>query len=158
MYRTRVKVFKAWEESGETAIALCEGNWFLQAINCMRDGDMGEKGDDGIYSRIWAGDELWGENFSTLRNASEEEVNLWLKHCSLENEGGMCIEIRTEEGMTKAIFIDTAVKSHISQRDIDFEMTWNYFDAVLKKLGHKSGTRMQILREYQRRLIKHFEE
>lgn len=78
--------FFSWEESGETAIALgykytsgIDYWWFDIAINCMRDGDMGEKGEDGVYDRVWYTDSI--EDGKHLRPSTKGEVELWLSHC-----------------------------------------------------------------------------
>jgi hypothetical protein len=72
------------------AVALCDRTdsqgFFYAAINCMRDGSMGEKGEDGVYSRIWWGDYIENGDVQNLRYATIEEVELYLKHCPLENE------------------------------------------------------------------------
>lgn len=87
--------FKAWQNDGdpeaETALALVGHNgWFDVALNCMRDGDMGTKGEDGIYSRAWYGDAVWDEEAKTLRAMTEAEVDLYLAHVELYEEWKEC--------------------------------------------------------------------
>ena len=81
--------FVSWEQpfgGGVRAVALTDGNWFMEAMNCCRDGDMGEMGDDGVYSRTWATDDLnvYGAEEYDYRPASPSEVDLYLKHCSID--------------------------------------------------------------------------
>ena len=73
------------------AIALCEQNgYFYEAINCMRDGSMGEKDDNGVYSRHWYADTINcnGDEYASLRYATNEEIELYLSHVSLQNAVG----------------------------------------------------------------------
>ena len=83
----RVWHFLSWSKNNddETATALCDGNgWFWQAINCMRDGDMGHYGDDGVYDRIWWTDSV--ESIEEPRPATWGEVLAWERHCSYEHD------------------------------------------------------------------------
>ena len=90
--------FLAWEESGETAFALVDRfGWFDWALNCMRDGDMGERGDDGIYTRYWASDELPYK--AKTRPMTEYEVDRYLKHLrAMPGAEPKGIFIRSREG------------------------------------------------------------
>lgn len=79
--------FLAWTENGETAIALCDsylnGNmFFVEAINCCRDGDMGEKDEKGVYQRHWYGDYIENGQPEKIRYATKEEVELYLEYCN----------------------------------------------------------------------------
>lgn len=93
------KRFLAWDENGETAIALVEpdGNWFMVAINCCRDGDMGYKGEDGVWSRGWWGDGIRNGEAENIRPATISETRLYLSHYSpeesLEYEGQSVVAI-----------------------------------------------------------------
>lgn len=74
--------FLSWSKNngGETATALCNSNgWFWQAINCMRDGDMGHAGEDGVYERIWWTDTV--DTWDEPRAATPGEVATWERHC-----------------------------------------------------------------------------
>lgn len=65
-----------------TATALCDDDdWFMAAINCTRDGDMGELGPDGVYERIWVGDSLWPEE--KARPSTIKEVARFRDHIGL---------------------------------------------------------------------------
>ncbi len=70
--------FMSWQnniiDTTVTATALCDDDWFMAAINCMRDGDMGVQGEDVV--RGAAGED--GENLDlpvkrvdVLRNSGE---------------------------------------------------------------------------------------
>ncbi len=84
-----------WEKNPEThqyeqktirAIALCDRHgYFVVAINCMRDGDMGEQGEDGVFERYWGGDYIYEDEYATLRPATGPEVALYLKHVPLHS-------------------------------------------------------------------------
>ena len=81
--------FVSWEQpfgGGVRAVALTDGHWFMEAMNCCRDGDMGNMGDDGVYSRTWATDDLnvYGAEEYDYRPASPSEVDLYLKHCGID--------------------------------------------------------------------------
>jgi len=75
--------FVSWDEEGETATALVgpDGEFFYAAINCKRDGDMGEKGPDGVWDRVWWGDSIHCAEVSNVRPATVREARLWLRHC-----------------------------------------------------------------------------
>lgn len=79
--------FMSWQnaiiDTTVTATALCDDDWFMAAINCMRDGDMGEQGPDGVYERIWYGDSLWKDE--KPRPATIKEVALFRDHVRLED-------------------------------------------------------------------------
>ena len=70
------------------AIALCgwdSGDWFTVAINAVRDGQMGEKDENGVYERTWWSDAIMNDSDATnVRPASIGEVNLYLKYVTLE--------------------------------------------------------------------------
>lgn len=82
-----IKTVMSWDNEyrGEhlRAIALCDaGNWFDVAINCMRDGSMGEPDSNGVYSRKWWSDQACScSDDSDLRPATEDEVELYRKYC-----------------------------------------------------------------------------
>lgn len=86
--------FMSWDnpdlKEGKTirAIALCgwdSGDWFTVAINAVRDGQMGEKDENGVYERKWWGDAIWNDSDATnIRRASIAEVNLYLRYVTLE--------------------------------------------------------------------------
>ena len=79
----KVSRFMSWEEEsyGVTATALCNDDWFMAAINCMRDGDMGHQGPDGVYERIWWGDCLFPDD--KPRPSTIKEVTLFRDHVDL---------------------------------------------------------------------------
>lgn len=87
--------FMSWDnpdlKEGKTirAIALCggdSGDWFTVAINAVRDGQMGEKDENGVYERKWWGDAIWNDSDATnIRRASIYEVNLYLQYVTLED-------------------------------------------------------------------------
>lgn len=89
-----VLTFMSWDEedldgSPIRTIALCDNTgYFDTAINAVRDGDMGEKDEFGVYSRIWYGDYI-DNNYTAkdIRPATGEEVNLYLRYCPLESRG-----------------------------------------------------------------------
>jgi hypothetical protein len=89
-----VMTFMSWEnecEQGLRAIALCEeSGFFYDAINCVRDGDMGCKDENGVYWRTWYGDniECYGNELDTLRPATKEEVELYLKYIPIDEAIG----------------------------------------------------------------------
>ena len=78
-------VLKQYEPKAQRAVGLCEGTWFMEAINAMRDGDMGTEGPDGVYSRIWASDDIYNAEVINVRKADPAEVKLWMAHCSIVN-------------------------------------------------------------------------
>lgn len=83
--------FLAWknygEEDAETAYALVNGQGYFQcAINCLRDGDMGEKDENGIYDREWWGDSIWPEEKYTVRPMTLEEVHKYMSYVNLNEE------------------------------------------------------------------------
>lgn len=90
MKSATVLTFMSWYNryNGENvrAVALCDSTgFFYSAINCMRDGSMGEKGEDGVYSRIWWNDYIQSDEVG-LRPANAEEIKLYLAHCPLESQ------------------------------------------------------------------------
>lgn len=78
-------IIKSWnndfENEPRAIAAVEEDGWFNVAINCVRDGDMGKLGLDGVYSRTWGTD--WADE-NDLRPASEEEVEKYLNHIPME--------------------------------------------------------------------------
>ena len=88
--------FLSWSKNngGETATALCNSNgWFLQAINCMRDGDMGHVGEDGVYDRIWWTDSV--DSWDEPRAATVDEVAKWESHCDHNLDDPAWLYVRT---------------------------------------------------------------
>ena len=98
-----VETFMSWENESSVwnketnkyesetvrAIALCDPTgYFMQAINCMRDGDMGEKDENGVYGRIWYGDyiDCYGNEHETLRPATPAEVELYKQYCPIVDD------------------------------------------------------------------------
>ena len=75
--------FYAWKEDGETPITFSfDGNFFAEAINCPRDGSMGERDEDGVFARHWVSDWLQGyDGVEGLRYATPTEVELYMKKC-----------------------------------------------------------------------------
>lgn len=120
------KTFLSWDEEGTVyskagnkyvpikdatrAIALCDGTWFYQAINALRDGQMGEKDGNGVYERIWAGDDIFNSDVDNVRPATISEVKLYLKYCKLEDEadfdGREVVAIVYDHDQTDVIFRD----------------------------------------------------
>ena len=96
--------FMSWTETGHVwdkasqsykpettrAIGLCHpiggSTWFEVAINTLRDGDMGTKDENGVYSRKWWGDNIYNADVKDVRPASIAEVGLYLKYCDLDKE------------------------------------------------------------------------
>lgn len=79
--------------------------WFERAINTMRDGDMGKKGEDGVYERSWAADSV-SSNYD-IRPSTAEEVILWMKHCGVPEStypNSTLLELHVEDGNSYAIF------------------------------------------------------
>lgn len=100
--RLTIQTVMSWnnEYHGETvrAIALCDSsNYFDVAINCMRDGSMGEKDERGVYECKWSSDDAgacYGD--SDLRPATAEEVALYRIYCPNEfKEGVYCDDLGT---------------------------------------------------------------
>ena len=73
----------AWREGAGPSIALVRGDWFVEAINCPRDGDMGEMDEDGVWSRHWYGDSVSSLSADVPRYATIYETRLWLKKCNI---------------------------------------------------------------------------
>lgn len=93
MKQYSVETFMSWENEDHDgtfirAIALCNAEgYFEQAINCVRDSDMGEKDEKGVYSRIWWADYIkcYG-NERDIRPATPQEVELYLQYCDIGSE------------------------------------------------------------------------
>lgn len=120
------KTFYSWTEEGAVmvkrdgkyeyvkdqvrAVALCDGTWFMRAINALRDGDMGEKDENGVYDRIWYGDDIYNSYVKEVRPANIHEVNTYLKYCKLvdeaEEDGRELVAIIYGQDRTDAIFKD----------------------------------------------------
>jgi len=118
------KTFYSWIEEGSVfakqgdkhvlvkdrvrTIALCDGTWFNAAINALRDGDMGEKDENGVYSRIWWADDMFNAEIEDLRPATIDEVNLYLKYYNPEveakDEGREIVSIIYGRDQTDVIF------------------------------------------------------
>ena len=79
---------KRFVEETARAVALCDGTWFMAAINTLRDGDMGRKDESGVYERIWWGDDIFNADVvdGSLRPANRREVDLYLSYCPIEAE------------------------------------------------------------------------
>ena len=88
----RIKTVMSWENEYKgkflRAIALCHSSgWFDVAINCMRDGSMGEPDGNGVYDRKWWSDEACScSGDRDLRPATDDEVALYRKYCPEEFE------------------------------------------------------------------------
>lgn len=84
--------FMSWDnefEKGLRAIALCDSTgYFVAAINCVRDGDMGKKDKNGVYERIWYGDYIENDRNENLRPATIDEVNLYMSYIPVEEAIG----------------------------------------------------------------------
>lgn len=120
------KTFLSWDERGTVyskagnkhvlvedttrAIALCDGTWFYRAINTLRDGDMGEKDENGVYERTWYGDDIFNADVDNVRPATISEVKLYLKYCKLEDEanddGREVVALVYDHDQTDVIFRD----------------------------------------------------
>lgn len=73
------------------AIALCDcTGYFHEAINCLRDGAVGKKDENGVYERHWYEDNLYcyGDETASLRHATNEEIELYLQYVPLEKAIG----------------------------------------------------------------------
>lgn len=120
------KTFLSWDEKGTVvsrvgeksvlvedatrAIALCDGTWFYRAINTLRDGDMGEKDENGVYERTWYADDIFNADVDNVRPATISEVKLYLKYFKLEDEanddGREVVAIVYDHDQTDVIFRD----------------------------------------------------
>lgn len=121
----QVMTFMSWENEewlknqhngNIRAIALCDASgYFFEAINCMRDGSMGEKDDNGVYERHWYGDYIscYGNERESLRPATKEEVDLYLRYVSIEDAVGMF------DGITK--IADTIYDRNISHVIVEYK-------------------------------------
>lgn len=83
MQKYEILRFATWEEYGERAYALIDQYTFFDtAINCCRDGSMGEKDERGIYSRHWIAD--YAENSDTygitVRPMDSSEIDMYLDY------------------------------------------------------------------------------
>ena len=113
---TRKGNFVAWKSYDVTAIAYMSGtSWFDMAINCCRDGNMGEMDADGVYSRQWSTDEVWIDD--EPRIATRDEVLLYLrkvnlKYAGLEEEGKM---------MPALVFEGNTIRADYNYRPSDFK-------------------------------------
>lgn len=102
-------------EEGQGAYhPLCEGTWFYVAINALRDGDMGEKDENGVYERKWWGDDIYNADVEDVRPANLSEVQLYLKYCNLDEEaredGREVVAIIEGQDRTDVIFRSIARK------------------------------------------------
>lgn len=123
------KTFYSWNEEGEVkydhdkkkwikdkvrTIALCDGTWFYVAINALRDGDMGEKDENGVYERRWWADDIYNTDVEDVRPANLAEVELYLKYCNLDEEaredGREVVAIIKGKDRTDVIFRSMARK------------------------------------------------
>lgn len=93
----QVLTFMSWDNEGWIdnqnirAIALCDPTgYFHEAINCTRDGSMGEKDENGVYERHWYGDSVicYGYERESLRPATKEEIDLYLRYVPIEDAVG----------------------------------------------------------------------
>ena len=83
MQKYEILRFATWEEYGERAYALIDQHTlFDTAINCCRDGSMGEKDDNGIYERHWYGDYAdSADSFKdTVRPMDSSEIDMYLDY------------------------------------------------------------------------------
>ena len=83
MQKYEILRFATWEEYGERAYALIDQHSFFDtAINCCRDGSMGEKDERGIYSRHWVGDYADSSDTYglTVRPMTSDEIDLYLDY------------------------------------------------------------------------------
>lgn len=150
--------FLSWNEDGERAIALCDGNgYFFQAINCCRDSDMGEKDENGVYSRIWWSDYIYNLDVEDVRPATKEEVDLFLKYCDPADEekemsdaGFRYLGEIEVDGKFYGIFEHfnepekTSEVSPAEQKKIHFNEYVNELAAHYKKTGSLKG--MSVIR------------
>jgi hypothetical protein len=73
--------FYAWRESERIAICFSfDGEWFPLAINCSRDGDMGDEDENGIYARAWASDWIHPDEGTKVRYATKGEADIFMEH------------------------------------------------------------------------------
>ena len=73
--------FYAWKEAGETPIAFSfDGEFFVIAINCLRDQHVVEDGKDenGVYNTVWIGDSIHNAEVSNVRYATPKEVKTYM--------------------------------------------------------------------------------
>lgn len=112
--------FLSWPDMGPdnkmvTATALAQkidGEYYFDVgINACRDGDMGKKGEDGVYERLWVGD--WVNDGKVdkenVRPSTAHEAYLWLKHCINHSTQSiyfpyLLLELHIEDGDSYAIF------------------------------------------------------
>ena len=128
-----------YESETVRAIALCDpSGYFSQAINCMRDGDMGEKDENGVYDRIWYGDyiDCYGNERETLRPATAKEVELYKKYCPIVDNHLVAYEKAVAEVCTAdAIYI---VKQRRSWLTCHLLEAVEWFRCIPKRLERKS--------------------
>lgn len=77
-----IGLYVSWQECGHTATAMITGpaGWFEVAVNCHRDGSMGEIDADGYCSRCWYSDHIKEGDFEGyLRPATWFEVKKYLE-------------------------------------------------------------------------------
>lgn len=100
--------FISWVEYGERAYALVDSDYYFgTALNLYRGGDMGEKDENGIYSRKWGGDcANTCDNFEeSVRVMTRAEVKTYLQYVKLRDDdilvfsGDTAVVLRTCESL-----------------------------------------------------------
>ena len=132
-----------WGKETIRAIALCDAyKWFDAAINCLRDGDMGEKDENGVYSRIWWADEAGSCcDDSDLRPATPDEVALYRQYCPWEfaDSTDDYYGFRTRVlGETTDCYGTHVIKEHLQPS------RWYRFRYALRRLFRKSSNDMPL--------------
>lgn len=124
------------EKCNIRAIALCNTTgYFYEAVNCLRDGSMGEKDENGVYERHWYGDyiDCYGDESESLRPATNEEVALYLDYVPLEDALGKIFF----KNSTNIKIIDKCLSSDINFNYVVVEYSrplwWRIKNFFLKK-------------------------
>ena len=131
MKEKKILTFKSWEnscEKGTWAIALCDNNdYFVEAINCVRDSQMGDKNKDGVYMRHWIADYIWPDEMESLRPATDAEQELYLNHVVLKEAADFGAGIKKVE--LGVMFADKyGTHMIITLSDLPWwKKLWNFF-------------------------------
>lgn len=112
--------FISWTDTGSngetaTATALAKkvnGRYhFDTTINVCQNGDLGKKGEEGVYERIWHTD--WANdrevNKQNVRPSTAHEAYLWIRHCLNDDIMSLCFSkslktLHIEDGNSYAVF------------------------------------------------------
>lgn len=147
MKNYRRKDFLSWAQEGYDvrAVALVnENDWFDEAVNCMRDGDMGELGDDGAYERIWYGDcaNIYGDDEYDYRPATPSEVDLYLRHCTCESPDPMEVLVEIVRGRQSYALYEVKGEVINPVHDVEYERVRSVLSKDSTILRGKMNTRV----------------